>query len=98
MKQNQLLLLSFITSICVILYQFFQWSLFDIFSFLMVPVMFLLFGFFIVITILAVVSLFKKRDWKPITIQVVTIVLLFIVPFNQIVLDLNFKLNQTERE
>jgi hypothetical protein len=78
---------------------FFQWKIIDIITvFLILPVLLLVFGFFIFITILAIITLFKNKDWKPIVIQVITILLLFFIPFNQIVLDIDFKLNKSKRE
>ncbi|WP_284037360.1 hypothetical protein [Neobacillus sp. 114] len=98
MKRNRLLYLSIFSSVLVILYMFFQWKLIDIITeFLMFPVLLLVFGFFIFITVLAIISLFKNKTWKPIVIQVITILLLFFVPFNQIILDIDFKLNKSER-
>lgn len=99
MKRNKLLQLSIISSVIVILYMFFQWKIIDIITeFLMLPVLLLVFGFFIFITIRAIITLFKNKDWKPIVIQVITILLLFVVPFNQIILDIDFKRNKSERE
>ena len=58
----------------------------------------ILYGFFIVITVRAVIHLFKNKNWKPITIQILTILLLFFFPFTEIVLDIDFKMNKSERE
>ena len=99
MKTNRLLRLSIISSILVILYEFFQWKIVDIITgFLMLPVLLLVFGFFIVITVRTLITLFKNKDWKPIIIQVITVLLIFFIPFNQIVLDIEFKMNKSERE
>lgn len=78
---------------------FFQWKIIDIITaFLILPVLLLVFGFFIYITVRAIISLFKNKNWKPIVIQVITILLLIFVPFNQIILDIDFKMNKSERE
>jgi len=99
MNTNRLLRLSIISSILVILYEFFQWKIVDIITgFLMLPVLLLVFGFFIVITVRTLITLFKNKDWKPIIIQVITVLLIFFIPFNQIVLDIEFKMNKSERE
>ncbi|MCH6265881.1 hypothetical protein [Neobacillus citreus] len=99
MQRNRFLYLSIFSSVLVILYMFFQWKIIDIITvFLMFPVLLLVFGFFIFITVLAIITLFKNKDWKPIVIQVITILLLLIVPFNQIILDIDFKTNKSERE
>jgi hypothetical protein len=78
---------------------FLQWKIIDIITiFLLLPVLLLVFGFFIYITVRAVMTLFKNKDWKPIVIQVTTTLLLFLIPFNQIVLKTDFKWNKSERE
>ncbi|WP_419884023.1 hypothetical protein ACN6MY_11450 [Peribacillus sp. B-H-3] len=99
MKKNKILQLSIISSVLVILYMFFQWKIIDIVTpFLILPVLLLVFGFFIYITVRAIISFFKNKNWKPIVIQVITILILFIVPFNQIILYIDFKINKSERE
>ena len=99
MKRNKMLQLSIISSVIVILYMFFRWEIIDIITeFLMLPVLLLVFGFFIIVSIGTIITLIKNKDWKPIVIQVITILLLFFVPFNQIILDINFKMNKSERE
>lgn len=55
------------------------------------------YGFFIVVFILSVIWLFKLKDWKPFGIQMITLLLLIFIPFNQIVIDLDFKMNKSER-
>ncbi|MEW4282931.1 hypothetical protein [Priestia koreensis] len=99
MKQNKWFLLAVISSVLVILYEFFKWEIVDVITeFVLLPLAFILFGFFIVVTIKAVIELVKHRDWKPLTVQVVTIALLFLVPFNQIILRVDFELHQSKRE
>ena len=99
MKRNRLLYLSVFSSVLVILYMFLQWRIIEIITeFLMLPVLLLVFGFFIYITVRAIITLFKNKDWKPIVIQVITILLLFFIPFNQIILEIDFKMNKSERE
>ncbi|WP_156187528.1 hypothetical protein [Peribacillus loiseleuriae] len=82
--------------------QFFQWELIEIFTpFLMPFVWLIVYGFFLVGFIVAIIGLFKKKDWKPFGIQIITILLLlllFLIPFNQIVLDIDFKVNKSERD
>jgi len=99
MKKNSLFYLSIFSSILVILYMFFQWKLVEIITeFLMLPVILIVFGIFILITILAIITLFKNKNWKPIIIQIATIILVFIIPFNQIMLNIDFKINKSNRE
>ena len=99
LKQNQLLFLALASSILVILLEFFQWFLVDkITEFLMLPVWLVIFGFFVFITVKATIHLFKNKDWKPLTIQIITILLWLYFPFTQVILDLDFKSNRSERE
>jgi hypothetical protein len=49
-------------------------------------------------TVLGFISLFKEKDWKPLAIQIISIILLLTIPFNQIVLDMDFKINKAERK
>jgi energy-coupling factor transporter transmembrane protein EcfT len=99
MQHRKLLILSIVSSVLVILYEFFQWRIIDIVTeFLIGPIWLIVFGFFIVITVRAVIHLFKNKNWKPVSIQVVTILLLFFFPFTEIVLDIDFKINKSKRE
>lgn len=99
MKQNKWFLLAIISSVLVILYEFFKWEIVDVITeFMLFPLAFVLFGFFIVVTIKAVIELVKHKDWKPFTVQVITIALLFLVPFNQIILNVDFWMKQSNRE
>lgn len=99
LKQKWLLFLSIVSSILVILLSFFQWKLIDIITvFLMLPVWSLVFGFFITITVMSIIHLLKKKEWKPLTVQLLTILLWLFIPFTQIMLDLDFKMNKAERE
>lgn len=99
LKQKWLLFLSIVSSILVILLSFFQWKLIDIITvFLMLPVWSLVFGFFITITVMSIIHLLKKKEWKPMAVQLFTILLWLFIPFTQIMLDLDFKMNKAERE
>ena len=99
MKRSRLLLLSLISSLFVILVSLFQWDLVDIITeFLMLPIWLFVYAFFIIMTIWTLIHLFKKRKWQPFVIQLITISLWFFFPFNQVNLDLNFKIHQDKRE
>ncbi|MCP1451138.1 hypothetical protein [Priestia megaterium] len=99
MKRSRLLLLSLISSLFVILVSLFQWDLVDIITeFLMLPIWLFVYAFFIIMTIWTLIHLFKKRKWQPFLIQLITISLWFLFPFNQVNLDLNFKIHQDKRE
>jgi len=98
-KHSRLLLLSLISSLFVILVSLFQWDLVDIITeFLMLPIWLFVYAFFIIMTIWTLIHLFKKRKWQPFVIQLITISLWFFFPFNQVNLDLNFKIHQDKRE
>ncbi|MDP9724121.1 hypothetical protein J2W44_003211 [Priestia aryabhattai] len=99
MKRNRLLLLSLISSLLVILVSLFQWDLIDIITeFLMLPIWLFVYAFFIIMTIWTLIHLLKNRKWQPFVIQLITILLWFFFPFNQINLDLNFRSHQDKRE
>ena len=99
MKRSRLLLLSLISSFFVILVSLFQWDLVDMITeFLMLPIWLFVYAFFIIMTIWTLIHLFKKRKWQPFVIQLITISLWFFFPFNQVNLDLNFKIHQDKRE
>ena len=99
MKHSRLLLLSLISSLFVILVSLFQWDLVDIITeFLMLPIWLFVYAFFIIMTIWTLIHLFKKRKWQPFVIQLITILLWFLFPFNQVNLDFNFKIHQDKRE
>jgi len=98
-KHSRLLLLSLISSLFVILVSLFQWDLVDIITeFLMLPIWLFVYAFFIIMTIWTLIHLFKKRKWQPFVIQLITISLWFLFPFNQVNLDFNFKIHQDKRE
>jgi len=98
-KRNRLLLLSLISSLLVILVSLFQWDLIDIITeFLMLPIWLFVYAFFIIMTIWTLIHLLKNRKWQPFFIQLITILLWFFFPFNQINLDLNFRIHQDKRE
>ncbi|MCY9020529.1 hypothetical protein MOF32_04450 [Priestia megaterium] len=99
MKRSRLLLLSLISSLLVILVSLFQWDLVDMITeFLMLPVWLCVYAFFIIITVWTLIHLFKNRKWQSFVIQLITVALWFFFPFNQVNLDLNFKIHQDKRE
>jgi hypothetical protein len=98
-KRSPLLFLSLISSLLVILVSLFQWDLVDMITeFLMLPVWLFVYAFFIIITVWTLVQFFKNRKWKPFVIQLITIGLWLFFPFDQVNLDLNFKIHQDKRE
>ncbi|WP_078410506.1 hypothetical protein [Priestia abyssalis] len=99
MQHNQLFFLALVSSILVVLYKFFEWQIVEILTPFLMPLLWLLvFGFFFVITIRTVITLLKNKNWKPFVIQLVTILLWLFFPFTQVLLDIDFKMNKSERE
>lgn len=99
MQYRKLLILSLVSGVLVILYEFFKWKIVDIVTeFIILPIWLIVYGFFTVVTVRTVISLFKNKKWAPVAIQAVTILLVIFFPFTKIVLDLDFKLNKSERE
>ncbi|MFP7486487.1 hypothetical protein SFC65_20175 [Priestia filamentosa] len=98
MKKSNWFVLSIISGIMVLLFNLFEPKLADDLNLLMVPVFLLVYSFFICTAILSLILLFKNKDWKPIVVQAITALLLFFVPFNQIILNMDFKWNHSKRE
>ncbi|MGG0509380.1 hypothetical protein ABE078_18080 [Priestia megaterium] len=99
MKRRQLLSLSLVSSLLVILISFFQWDLVDLITeFLMLPIWLGVYASFIIMTGWALVHLFKYKYWQPFIIQLITILIWFFFPFDQVNLDMNFKIHQDKRE
>ncbi|MGD7043197.1 hypothetical protein [Jeotgalibacillus proteolyticus] len=97
-KSTILLWLSITSSLLVLLLQLVQWKLVEIFTPFVMPVVYLaVYGFFLVVLIMALIDLIRRRNWKATGVQAAAIVLLFIVPFNQIVLEMDFNMNNSER-
>jgi hypothetical protein len=82
----------------MIVLQFIQWQLIEIFTPFFMPIVWALaYGIFLISAILSLVTWLKKKDCKPFVIQAITVILLFLIPVNQIVLNLNFNNNKTDR-
>ncbi|MPW27077.1 hypothetical protein GC105_14945 [Alkalibaculum sp. M08DMB] len=98
-KSNKILYLSITSSILVILLKFFQWIIVDKLTvFILLPISFCVYAFFIGITVATVINWLKNKFRKPLAVQVITILLLFFFPFNQIILNIDFKSNMYERQ
>lgn len=99
MYQKVLLILSIVSSVLVLFYKIFKWKIIDLVTpFLIISIWLIVFGFFILITVQTIIILFKNKEWKPVTIQLTTILLLVFFPFTQIMLNIDFKINKSERE
>lgn len=90
--------LAIVSSSSLILLLFFQWTLVDLLTPFILPFLWLLvIGFFLVVIVFSLVSLFKKRKWSPLLIQITTVLIVIFIPFNTIVLQLNFSNHFKER-
>ncbi|TMU85242.1 hypothetical protein FGG79_14025 [Bacillus sp. BHET2] len=99
MKARSILILSVISSVLMIGLAIFQWHLVEILTPFLMPFLWLAAGgYFLVVAVFSIIALLKRWDWKPILIQVITVLLLFFFPFTKIVLDIDFKMNKVERE
>ena len=93
-----ILCLSIIGSLIIILFQFFHWKAVDILTVFFIPFVWLfVYGFFLVGLVLSIIVAFKSKYWKPIFINLITIIILVTVPFNRLVLEMDFKRNQSAR-
>lgn len=100
MKRHLTLLLSLCSSLFIFLLSLFQWDLDDRIGKYVSPYIWLFFvlPFFLLLTLWTLIYLFSSRKWLPLVIQVITVVLWFFIPFEQLNLDINFKLHQQKRE
>lgn len=100
MKRHLTLLLSLCSSLFIFLLSLFQWDLDDRIGKYVSPYIWLFFviPFFLLLTLWTGIYLFSSRKWLPLVIQVITVVLWFFIPFEQLNLDINFKLHQRKRE
>ncbi|MQR86938.1 hypothetical protein GFV16_13550 [Bacillus megaterium] len=100
MKRHLTLILSLCSSLLIFLLSLFQWDLDDHIGKYVSPYIWLFFiiPFFLLLTLWTGIYLFSSRKWLPLVIQVITVVLWFFIPFEQLNLDINFKLHQQKRE
>lgn len=49
-------------------------------------------------TVITIIALIKHRNWKPVLIQLVTVIALFLIPFDKITLDNNFQTKLADRQ
>lgn len=100
MKGHLTLLLSLCSSLLVFLLSLFQWDVDNRIGKYVSPYIWLFFviPFFLLLTLWTGIYLFSSRKWLPLVIQVITVVLWFFIPFEQLNLDINFKLHQRKRE
>ncbi|WP_374055668.1 hypothetical protein [Rossellomorea sp. FM04394] len=53
--------------------------------------------FFLVITIFTFKTMFKNKNWKPLFIQVLTVIFMIFFPFTKVTLEMDFKRNHDDR-
>ena len=89
----------------LILVNLFSWSLVDLLTVFIEPVLkFLIWGLFLLVFFLSFISIFfnlkryKIKAFLPFLINIVTFLTVFYVPFTNIWLDLDFQTNLAERE
>ncbi|MGL4819988.1 MAG: hypothetical protein ACRC5C_08415 [Bacilli bacterium] len=86
-------------SFIVVLYPFVRWSIVDLVTLFVEPILALtVFGSFIVLLVYTLWIAFKKRYWQPLVIQVIAIVVLFLTPYTDLILKLDFSMNREARE
>lgn len=62
-----LIILAIFSSLIVVLYKFFKWSIMDIATPFAMPFFWLMvYGFFTVVTIMSFIRLFKTKQWRPV--------------------------------
>lgn len=100
MKRHLTLLLSLCSSLFIFLLSLFQWDLDDRIGKYVSPYIWLFFvlPFFLLLTLWTLIYLFSSRKWLPLVIKVITVVLWFFIPSEQLNLDINFKLHQQKRK
>ncbi|KGR74376.1 hypothetical protein CD33_14815 [Ureibacillus sinduriensis BLB-1 = JCM 15800] len=92
------LYLSVSSSLIILGFYLFRWGLIDAFSVFLMPFLWLLtVGFFIVGLVLSIIGVFKNKYWKPLLIHLITILLLFLVPFNELSLKFDFLMKKEDR-
>lgn len=99
MKFNPILFLSIISSCFVLMHPFVQWMFIDALTVFFAPILSLvIFGFFVIVTITTVLYWIKRKDSKPFIIQLATLLLITLFPFQQVLLQIDFNKNKKERE
>jgi hypothetical protein len=99
MLSRYLLVYAIISSVLVLLVQIFRWQIVEAFTPFFFPfILTAVYGFFIITLIISVILMLVKRKWKSVVIQIVTIILFFTVPFNQMILKWNYYMKKEDRE
>lgn len=102
---NSIVIFSIISSLILILLQIIRWSLFEVLTPFIEPFFeIIIYGLFLatliwsIIYFLRNVKIIGKYALIPILIHVLTVIIVISVPFTNIVVDLNFKVNNSERQ
>lgn len=98
MKVSLLLFTSIISSFILFMFHLFKWELLKTFTLLLMPIIWLaVYGFFILIYIIAIAHILKKKERLPFYLQSLVLLLILIIPFEQILIDLYFAINKSQR-
>jgi hypothetical protein len=92
----RVIILSIVSSALVLIYQFFKWDIINAISPFSIFLWLILLAGFVFVSIYSILII-KRKEWIPLLIQFITILLLFFVPFTEIAIKSNFQKNKTER-
>ncbi|MDQ0160776.1 hypothetical protein [Alkalibacillus salilacus] len=93
-----LLIASIGSSLMILMLKFFHWTLNELLS----PFLFFVFSTFaysafLIVAAIALVVLFSHKDWKHMVIQGVAVMLFFLIPFDQVVLEADYHSTEEQR-
>ncbi|CAI8949830.1 Membrane spanning protein [Bacillus sp. IT-79MI2] len=98
MKKN-LTKITIISGLVLIFYQFLKWYLVEFLTPFAMPFLSIaIHGSFFIILILSIIHLLKYKNWKPLIIQLIIIIICTYVPFTKIYLKLDFITYKKERK
>ncbi|EJW17330.1 hypothetical protein M5X00_32275 [Paenibacillus alvei] len=93
-----ILVLSLLSGLIVILTSVFQWTLVDVLTpFLMPIIWFIVFAVFLITLIVSIIVLIRGKLWKPFSIHIIALIFYFFFPVTQTVINLDYRLNKEVR-
>lgn len=93
-----ILVSSLLSSLIVILTSAFQWTLVDVFTPFLMPIVWLIvFAIFLITLIVSLVVLIRRKLWKPFLIHIIALIFYFFFPVTQVVINLNYTLDKEAR-
>jgi len=93
-----LLIASIISSLMILMLKFFHWTLNEMLSsFQFFVFSTFAYSVFLIVAAIALVVLFAHKDWKHMVIQGVAVMLFFLIPFDQVVLDADYHSTEEQR-